>query len=486
MEKNYLSNVVWIVLASVVALLCLFWVSGVNVGTWSMRKVDVLSDLRNDSILNRLVENDSIVAQLVKRDPQLMARLNDLKAKVPVLNGSHLTHDRHGNLATYEDSVISEKAAQTVHRDGVTSIIDMSNGGSSGMAAFYQALSQAGSRPVRIAVLGDSFIEGDILTSMLRELLQERFGGQGTGFLPMTSITASTRPTVKQTFGGWNQYKAVNKSSYNNNFNNLSGNYFTASHGAWINMQGNGNYYSRTGACSSSSFYFFTNNGSCYATAVVNGSDTTHFALNTSSPIGYAKVTGNINTVKWSVTNPGNMVFLGASMDSENGVIVDNFAMRSARGSHLSKIMPSILTAFNESRHYDLVIIMYGLNIVEHNRNGYTAYSNSLINAVNNLKANMTGTSILIVGCSDREERTPNGWKTMNGVHGLIQAQKRAAINTGVAFWDLYDAMGGEGSIVKMVKQGEANSDYTHINLKGGNRIAQLLYDALMLGYENR
>ena len=46
--------------------------------------------------------------------------------------------------------------------------------------------------------------------------------------------------------------------------------------------------------------------------------------------------------------------------------------------------------------------------------------------------------------------------------------------------------MGGEGSIVKMVQRGEANSDYTHINYKGGDRIARYLFDALMLGYENR
>ena len=202
--------------------------------------------------------------------------------------------------------------------------------------------------------------------------------------------------------------------------------------------------------------------------------------------MGYAKVQGDIKSVRWSVSNPESMVFLGASMDSETGVIVDNFSMRSARGNHLSKIPASVMTAFNQARHYDLVILMYGLNVAEHNRSAYTAYCNTITNAVNNIKANMPGTSILIVGCSDREERSADGWHTMKGVLGLIQAQKRVAINTGVAFWDLYLAMGGEGSIVNMVRHGEANSDYTHINQKGGDRIAHYLYDALMLGYENR
>ena len=486
MEKNYLSRVVWIVLASLLALLCMFWLPGICVGDWKMRKVDMLSDLRSDSALCQLAASDSLVAQVVAADSHLAEIVENHKSKAPVIEGSHLTHDSNGNVVTVEDSTINARAQRTVNREGVTSIIDMSNGGNGGMAAFYHALDQAGSRPVHIAVLGDSFIEGDILTSMLRELLQQRFGGCGVGYLPITSITADIRNTVKQTFGGWNQHKAVDKGGYSETYNNLTGNYFTASQGAWVNLVGRGGNYSRCASCTSSSFYFFGTTGAGYATAVVNGTDTTHFALNTGTLIGHAKVTGDIRSVRWSVTNPESMVFLGASMDSETGVMVDNYAMRSARGSHLSKITPQVMSMLNKARHYDLVILMYGLNVAEANRSVYTPYSNSIIAAVNNIKDNMPGTSVLIVGCSDREERFSGGWRTMKGVLGLIQAQKRAAIESGVAFWDMYTAMGGEGSIVEMVKHGEANSDYTHINSRGGNRIARYLYDALMLGYENR
>ena len=486
MEKNYLNKVVWIVLAIVLVLLSMFWLPTISVGSWSMRKVDLLGDIRSDSALVNLIANDSLAARVTSDDSTLLEKMENQDAATPVLEGSHLTRDKNGNLITAEDSIINARALNTISRDGVTSIIDMSNGTGGGMTTFYHALAQAQGRPVRIAVLGDSFIEGDIMTSMLRELLQQRFGGQGTGYLPMTSITANFRNTVNQTFNGWNQHKAVDRKGFADTYNNLSGNYFTASPGAWVNLTGRGSRYPHSGSCTSSSFYFYGNTGSTMATAVVNGTDTTHFVLTTNGLVGLAKVQGNIKSVKWSVSNPESMVFLGASMDSESGVIVDNFAMRSARGNHLSKIPSSVMTAFNQARHYDLVIIMYGLNVAEHNRSAYTAYCNTITNAVNNIKANMPGTSILIVGCSDREERTADGWHTMKGVLGLIQAQKRVAINTGVAFWDLYSAMGGEGSIVKMEQQGEANSDYTHINYKGGDRIARYLFDALMLGYESR
>lgn len=487
MEKNNLGKVVGLVLAVVLVLLALYWLPQVSVGDWSMRKVDLLADVRSDSAMRQLLAGDSTLAGSMNGDTAITDGYQPpYIADSPVLQGSRLTRDKKGRLVTLEDSIINAKAEVTKSRNGVTSIIDMSDGAPGGMTGFYRALAQSQSRPVRIAVLGDSYIEGDIMTAMLRQLLQQRFGGQGVGYVPMTSITAGFRLTCKHTFGGWTQHKAVDRAGYVDTYNNITGNYFNAGQGAWVNLTGIGTPYSLAGTCTSSSFYFMGGAGSGYVTAVVNGADSTYFPLNTNSVVGYATVHGNIKSVKWIVTNPGSMIFLGTSMDGNNGVIVDNFSLRSSSGQHLRKVPASIMAAFNQARHYDLVIIMYGLNIAGHNNSAYTAYCRTVAGAINNIKSNMPGTSILVVGCSDREERGANGWRTMPGVLGLIQAQKRVAIDTHVAFWDLYSAMGGEGSIVEMVQRGEANKDYTHINHRGGNRIARYLYDALMLGYENR
>jgi len=483
MEKNYLSRVVWIVLAIVLVLLGLYWLPAVKVDDWTMRKIDILADVRNDSLATiTQMTNDSLA---VKSDTLAPMPVTG-NSESPVLEGSHLTRTKDGRMITMEDSIINARAQVTEKREGVTSIIDMSGGAPGGMSSFYSALAQAQSRPVRIAVLGDSYIEGDILTSMLRELLQQRFGGKGVGYVPMTSIAAGFRRTVKHTFGGWTQHKAVDRKGYADVYNNLTGNYFNAGPGAWVSVKGLGGVYPHAGSCNSSSFYFLGGTGNGFVTAVVNGTDTTHFSLDVNNPVGHAMVRGDIKSVKWTVSDPGGMIYLGTSMDSDNGVIVDNFSMRAGSGKHLKSVPSSLMSGFHQARHYDLVILMYGLNIAGSMNSGYTSYCNTVTAAVNNIKAYMPGTSILIVGCSDREERTANGWRTMKGVLGLIQAQKRVAINTHVAFWDLYEAMGGEGAIVNMVQNGEANRDYTHINHKGGDRIGRYLYNALMLGFENR
>ena len=69
-----------------------------------------------------------------------------------------------------------------------------------GLRHFFSAIKQGETlgRPVRVAFLGDSFIEGDILVADLRAALQQVFGGEGVGFVPVNSVAAKVplQPTA--------------------------------------------------------------------------------------------------------------------------------------------------------------------------------------------------------------------------------------------------------------------------------------------------
>jgi len=71
---------------------------------------------------------------------------------------------------------------------------------------FFDRLLQARDRKakVRIAWYGDSFSEGDILVSDLRDTLQSVYGGNGVGFVPITSEISGFRQSVIHSFSGWN------------------------------------------------------------------------------------------------------------------------------------------------------------------------------------------------------------------------------------------------------------------------------------------
>ena len=86
----------------------------------------------------------------------------------------------------------------------------------------------------------------------------------------------------------------------------------------------------------------------------------------------------------------------------------------------------------------------------------------------------------------DRDAKDEYGeMHTMGGVRELLHYQREMAEETNVAFWSLYDAMGGDGSMARMVEKKQANLDYTHINFAGGKHIARLLFDVMMNGKEN-
>ena len=103
------------------------------------------------------------------------------------------------------------------------------------------------------------------------------------------------------------------------------------------------------------------------------------------------------------------------------------------------------------------------------------------------LKQAFPQAGILIVGVGDREYKTEEGsLRTMPGIKNLIRYQQNLAADSGVAFWNMFEAMGGEGSMADMVhaKPSLANYDYTHINFRGGKHLAELLYEALVYGKE--
>ena len=71
--------------------------------------------------------------------------------------------------------------------------------------------------------------------------------------------------------------------------------------------------------------------------------------------------------------------------------------------------------------------------------------------------------------------------QTMPSVKALRRAQREAAMQSGAAFWDVFEAMGGENSMVDYVSRNWAAKDYTHLSFQGGRELAYALFDALIL-----
>ena len=446
MEKNYLKYTCIWALIILAGLLLMYFLPAFTVGEHVMRRVDLLGDVRTQKDIAE--EPDSLLPPPPKVKP------------------------------AFVDTC----------RAGMTCIEDYSDSTLRGMTPFYRALDELAQRPrqVRIAVFGDSFIEADILTADLRNMLQDKYGGCGVGFVTITSMTSGFRPTVRHSFGGWQSHSVMDSTFFDRKKQGISGHYFIPREGAYVELRGQSKYASLLDTCQQASIFFY-NKDSVHLTARVNRGESKNYSLAPSGDLQKISVEGRIGSVRWTVDRADSTLFYGLAMDGKKGIILDNFSLRGSSGLSLRGIPQQMLRQFNEQRPYDLIILEYGLNVATERGRNYDNYQKGLLTSIEHLKNCFPQASILLLSVGDRDYKTEDGeLRTMPGVKNLIRYQQNIAAESGIAFWNMFEAMGGEGSMANLVhaKPSMANYDYTHINFRGGKHLAGLLYETLIYGKE--
>ena len=360
----------------------------------------------------------------------------------------------------------------------LTPIEDFSDEGR--FAAFCDTLLYA-DRPVRIAVLGDSFIEGDILTADLRERLQTAFGGRGTGFAPMASPLTAYRRTIKTQSKGWTAYNVMQHKSVPAPLNEhfyVSGWVCRPVTGASTRWEAT-TYRKKLDSCSTARVLFIAPEESRIE-LVVNDSLRREFAVEGASAVRQAVVHApQIQTLEFRVLEgAGSMIGYGALFEHK-GVEVDNYSVRSNNGQAIFRTNPSVNAQINALTGYDLVILQYGLNIMQKGVLQYTSYGKQIEKVVAYVRQCFPSAAVLVLGVSDRAVKKDDTVETMDAIPYMIDCQRSAARNAGAAFWSTFDAMQAEGGIEEFVAQGWAAKDFTHINYAGGRRVAWALFDAI-------
>ena len=448
MPENVLKNTGWLVLLVLVVLLLMHHLPRLSVWGHVLRPVDLLADIRQP-VPETAEEDDSVWLPVPEVKPEFVDTC----------------------------------------RTGLTCIEDYSDSTFRGMVPFYRALSESAvrPRPVRIAYFGDSYIEADIFTADLREMLQKQYGGCGVGFVPVTSPIYGFRPTVRHAFDGWESHAASDTLHFDARLQGVSGHYFIPRRGAYVELRGQKSYASLLDTCRRVGVWFRSREALQLGIRL-NGADTQWHTLPPADGLQCLTVANQpIGSVRCTVGAAGDStLFYGLTMDGVSGISLDNFSLRGSSGLSLRRIPDEMLRQWNELRPYDLVVLHYGLNVATERGRNYDRYLRGMQETVQKLKRAFPGAGILVVGVGDREYRTEQGeLRTMPGIKNLVRYQQSLAAGTHVAFWNLFEAMGGEGSMVRMAEAepAEANLDYAHINFRGGKRLARLLYEAMEYGY---
>lgn len=357
-------------------------------------------------------------------------------------------------------------------------ILDFSEGENGGMAHFFDALQNIDSlgRPLRIAYYGDSFVEGDVMTCDLREMLQKKYGGGGVGWVDCVDKLNGFRRTVRVKSSSLTSHEVVEK-PYLHSLEGISQRYFGVGEGATMSITPT-KYRPKASEWQTATLYLRAKGGMNVAH---NGRIT---SVSPSESVQSIKSDFDGNSTMnyhFSSVSGANHLF-GVAFESNKGIILDNFSMRGSAGFTLAKIPDQTLYDFAEMRPYDLIILHFGLNVASDKAHAanYKAYIKRMQKAVNHLRDAYPEASVLVVSIPDRDQRTAAGIMTMKGVESLVAYQQILASNCHVAYLNLFKEMGGRNSMKELVEKGWANKDYTHLSFRGGEYMAGIMYKALI------
>ncbi len=433
------------------------------------------------------------------QDTGRVARQTTGEGREDILPASDETSDKdEGLLSEITDSgSVSVPADQSMLRELILPL-QLPAGNDTVLDNFYRALFEAETegKPLRIIHYGDSQIENNRISSTLRNRLQSRFGGSGTGMFPVLSPAPHSASIRVITEGNWTRHTPLGISRRNGGHNRYGlllsysiveppGNQVTESSFS-IRPTGIGSSLSRR---MDQLTVFFGYGNSPFSMDIISEGrriDSEHFSA--SDSLYYRKWGLPYGTAEYSVSFIGKespLVF-SISLDNPNGVAVDNVPLRGSSGLEFAATDSILMAQMMDILNVRLLLLQFGVNVVPHIVDDYTYYENALLGQINYLKSIDPGICIIVIGVSDMSRRSAGGYfESYPNIELIRDAQRNAAFRAGVAFWDLYAAMGGRNSMPSWVEADPplAQTDYIHFTFRGSAVTGDLLYNAIIDRY---
>lgn len=333
-------------------------------------------------------------------------------------------------------------------------------------------------KKIRIAYFGDSMIEGDLMTQTLRKLLQQMFGGNGVGFVPITSQVSQFRTTVADNYSsGWQDDNFKTDGEKSHLF--ISGHIFRSG-GDWVQMKDQ-TVKDTAAIIEKSLLCGFVSRP---VNIIVNNVPTTIHPDKIFNRVILDKSKNSF--IKLSVADAQLPVY-GISFETESGITLDNFSFRGITGIEFAKIDSSFLRAIATENPYDLVIFQYGVNLLfRPNDKNFNWYGRAMLPIIKKMKNCFPESDFLLVSTADRAFRYGDEYHSAIGIDSLVKVQALLAYETGSSFYNQFESMGGTNSIVEWTakKPSWANRDYVHPNFRGAEVLGQYFFQAILNDYE--
>ena len=344
----------------------------------------------------------------------------------------------------------------------------------------------------RIMHYGDSQIELDRISSVLRQTLQETFGGSGPNMIPAVQRIPSIS-VVQRAAGGLTQYNVYGDST---------------THRVSHRRYGVMTQMSQTSGESTISFNI-TNHSHSFekvkqithvALLVGHNGDGFKASLKCDNALigeHSLKADDGLNLLQWQLPEPakkgsisihGNAEIYAVLLDGDNGVAVDNVPLRGCSGTIFTRIDETVMKESFKLLNTKLIILQFGGNRMPSisSVNNIPKYMEELEKQIAYFRRVAPDATLLFIGPADMGKSSEGKIKTWKNLPALNDSLKVMALNNKVAYWDMFRVMGGEGSMAQWVKHNPplAGPDYIHFTHTGAQKMGKALTNSLITYYK--
>ena len=372
---------------------------------------------------------------------------------------------------------------------GITREIEDPTG--TAMEPFYLQLRRTAlkqdSAITRISHWGASVIGADGMTSDVRRKLQARFGSAGKGWVNVAP--------------GWDWYRqkdVVYKPKGWRGRTVTSHKLKNRRHGKA--RYGYGGVAALGGGGSKSSYRVYARRLELYYHAYPRGGDVS-IKVDGGDPIIFS-TKSEVAQDAWRVVEAegdgehtfvvagkGNSIshLYGVTLERDGpGIVYDCIGMIGTRSSRILNYDPEHLKTQVAHRKPNLQIIMFGGNELVDKGMNMRIYGEKYDRVIKRLRAGAPDAACMMMTPVDHGEKHRGRVRTVKMLKKMIPVQQRIAEQNGCAFFNTYEAMGGEGTMGRWyykVKPRLAWGDFAHLTKAGDRVLGAMIYKALIKGF---
>lgn len=409
------------------------------------------------------------------------------------------------------DSIVMESVEEEIRKASYDSLvktihkIEITEEGLQNLSRFFKKIHTDST--ARIMHYGDSQIEGDRMTSYIRNKLQVKFGGSGVGLRPAVQPYNYVFSAIQKNSENWKRYPIYGKvdtlvehsrygimgafSRYAPLTNDTIPFSDTIFYESELSIEKSKIAYRKVKEYKKIRLFYGNAKRPVQLQLVVKGDTILTDTLK--QDLDYGVITtllpDSTDRILLKFAGWDSPDIYGIELGDTTGITVDNIALRGSSGTIFTKSdFTHSLKMYNDLQP-NLFILQFGGNVMPYIRDqkAVDRYRSWFTSQIRRIQLLCPEAAIIVIGPSDMSTKKKDKFVTYEMLPAVVEALKQAALETGSGYWDMYKAMGGENSMPSWVNAEPklASPDYTHFSPRGARLISSMFYNSLILEYNN-